>query len=281
MICLWSGISDMEQGVPSIDERSAEKVSRAQRESQAKEEERISGAATREAIERTSALGRRRGLSRFLFENGLSLVMFGLFIMSFVGQVLTGRATHNDEQRQHGQPTVSMGQYLTTGAFVEATAENWESEFLQMGLFVLLTVFLYQRGSSESKRIEEPEEVDQDPREARDDPDAPWPVRRGGLSLALYEHSLSIVLLTLFVLSFVTHAAGGASEYNEDQAAHGGAPVSTLGYMATSRFWFESFQNWQSEFFSVGLLVMFSIWLRERGSPQSKPVAAGNGDTGE
>ena len=235
----------------------------------------------RHAVGRTAALERRSGFSRFLFENGLSLVMFGLFVLSFAGQIVAGRATHNDEQRQHGQPTLSFGEYLTSGAFVEATAENWESEFLQMGLFVLLTVFLYQRGSSESKRIEEPEEVDQDPREARDDPDAPGPVRRGRLALALYEHSLSIALLTLFVLSFAAHAAGGASDYNDEQATHGGNRVSMLGYIATSRFWFESFQNWQSEFFSVGLLVMLSIWLRERGSPQSKPVAAGNADTGE
>jgi hypothetical protein len=220
-------------------------------------------------------------VSRFVFENGLTLVMLALFALSFAGQVIAGRATYNDEQREHGRQAASLGAYLTTGAFVEATAENWESEFLQMGLFVLLSVFLYQRGSSESKRIEEPEEVDEDPRDARDDPGAPWPVRRGRLTLALYEHSLSIVLLSLFALSFVAHAAGGAHEYNRDQAAHHGAAVSTLGYMATSRFWFESFQNWQSEFFSIALLVMFSIWLRERGSPQSKPVAASNRATGE
>ena len=265
----------------SHDERAANKISRAQQEARSQEEQRTAKSAKRAAIERTAALERRTGVSRFLFENGLALVMFGLFIVSFAGQVLTGRATHNDEQRQHGQPALGIGEYLTTGAFVEATAENWESEFLQMGLFVLLTVFLYQRGSSESKRIDEPEAVDQDPREARDDPDAPWPVRHGRLTLALYEHSLSIVLLALFALSFVAHAAGGASEYSEEQALHGGSAVTTLEYMGTSRFWFESFQNWQSEFFSVGLLVMFSIWLRERGSPQSKPVAAGHGETGE
>ena len=235
----------------------------------------------RSAVERTAALQRRNGASRFLFENGLTLVMFGLFVLSFAGQVLAGCATHNQEQRQHGQPTVSIGQYLSSAAFIEATAENWESEFLQMGLFVLLTVFLYQRGSSESKRIEEPEEVDQDPREAPEAPNAPWPVRRGRLTLGVYEHSLSMALLSLFALSFAAHAAGGARRYNGAQAIHGGSTVSTLGYIATSQFWFESFQNWQSEFFSVGILVLFSIWLRERGSPQSKPVAAGREETGE
>ena len=266
----------------TMKERAARKVRRAEEQAQAKEEERVAGRAKRQAIARAAALEGRSGFRRFLFENGLTLVMFGLFVVTFAGQIITGRAAHNDEQRQHGQPAESFSEYLTSGAFVEATFENWESEFLQMGLFVLLTVFLYQRGSSESKRIEEPEEVDQDPRDERDDPDAPGPVRRGRLALALYEHSLSIVLLSLFVVTFLAHAAGGASDYNDEQRAHGGgSPVSTLGYIATSRFWFESFQNWQSEFFSVGLLVMLSIWLRERGSPQSKPVAAGYDDTGE
>jgi hypothetical protein len=268
--------------VPSANEaRAAKTVRRAQQQASVQEQVRTSGTAIQAAAARATAVERRTGVSRFLFENGLTLVMFGLFIGSFTGQVLAGRATYNDEQRQHGQPTVSLGRYFTTGAFVEATAENLESEFLQMGLFVLLTVFLYQRGSSESKRIEEPEDVDQDPREARDDPDAAWPVRRGRITLALYEHSLSIVLLALFAVSFVVHAAGGARDYNEEQALHGGSSVSTTGYMATSRFWFESFQNWQSEFFSVALLVVLSIWLRERGSPQSKPVAAAVSETGE
>ena len=266
---------------PSSDRPTAKDVRRAQRESKIQEEQRTAGSAMRAAVDRSAELQRRTGFSRFLYENGLTLVMLTLFVLSFVGQVFTGRANYNDEQQQHAQPALSVSQYLTTGAFVEATAENWESEFLQMGLFVLLTVSLYQRGSSESKRIDEPEEVDQDPREAPRDEDAPWPVRRGRLTLAVYEHSLSIALLALFVLSFAAHAAGGARKYNEEQLAHDGKAVSVLGYLQSSRFWFESFQNWQSEFFSVGLLVLLSIWLRERGSPQSKPVAAGSGETGE
>jgi hypothetical protein len=263
-----------------IEERARRKVGRARRQARTEEAERAAGTATLEAVARTTTLERRSGIGRFLFENGLTVAMLTLFLLSFAGQVLSGRATYNHVQREHGEPAVTVGQYLTTGAFLEATAENWESEFLQMGLFVLLTVFLYQRGSSESKRIEEPEEVDQDPREARGDPGVPWPVRRGRLSLALYEHSLSITFFALFALSFAAHAIGGARDYNEEQVAHGAAIVSTVGYVATSRFWFESFQNWQSEFFSVAVLVLFSIWLRERGSPQSKPVAAGMEETG-
>jgi hypothetical protein len=123
--------------------------------------------------------------------------------------------------------------------------------------------------------------VDQRPEEARVDPDAPGPVRRGGAVLWLYKHSLSIALFTLFVVSFLAHAIGGAAKFNQEQQQHGQPPFSILGYLATSQFWFESFQNWQSEFLSVGVLVLFSIWLREQGSPQSKPVAAPHSDTGE
>ena len=257
------------------------KVDRETSRSKADEERRTAGSATREAVQRTAELRRRTGIGRFVYENGLAIAATVLFLVSFVGQVVAGRAVYNDDQRDHGQPTVGFGRYLTTGAFVEATAENWESEFLQMGIFVVLTVFLYQRGSSESKKIHEPEAVDQRPEDARDDPEAPWPVRHGGIPLAIYKHSLSIALFSLFLVAFLLHAAGGAADYSDEQRQHGGAPVSMLGYLATSRFWFESFQNWQSEFLSVAVLVLLSIWLREHRSPQSKPVAAPHSDTGE
>ena len=262
-------------------QRSRATVDRARRRAEKEERERTARAATRAAVSRTDALRRRRGLRRFVFENGLGLAAMALFLFAFAGQAVAGHRAHNEDQQQHGQPALSFGAYLRSGAFLEATAENWESEFLQMGLFVLLTAFLYQRGSSESKRIEEPEPVDQDPREARDDPRAPWPVRHGGFPLALYRHSLSLTLLLLFAVSFAVHAVGGAKEYSEEQLEHGGAPVSALAYVGTSRFWFESFQNWQSEFFAVGVLVLLSIHLRQQGSPQSKPVAAAADDTGE
>ena len=256
-------------------------VERAEAREEREEHARTAGAAKRMAVQRAAALQRRTGVRRFLYENSLGLVAFALFALSLVGQIVAGTAHYNEERADHGEPPVSMGEYLRTGAFLEATAENWESEFLQMGLFVVLTAFLYQRGSSESKKIEAPEAVDQPPREARDDPEAPWPVRRGGLALALYKHSLSITLFTIFAISFTMHAVGGAAEYNEEQAQHGGAPVTVAGYLATSRFWFESLQNWQSEFLAVGMLVLLSIWLREQGSPQSKPVGAAAHETGK
>jgi hypothetical protein len=160
--------------------------------------------------------------------------------------------------------------------------ENWESEFLQMFVFIMLTVFLYQKGSAESKDPDKEETVDRDPRTSRDKQDAPWPVRRGGLVLKLYENSLGLTFLLLFLLTFYLHAVGGAGEYNQDKVEHGGnePPVSTFAYMATSRFWFESLQNWQSEFFSIGLMVVLTIWLRQKGSPESKPVDAPHDQTG-
>jgi hypothetical protein len=257
-------------------------VDRARERAERDEHERAgSPSAMKAAARRTDTLRRRGRLGRFLFENGLSVAAFTFFAVSFAGQIAAGHRVYNDDQRQHGQPAVGLVQYLRTGEFIEATSENMESEFLQMGLFVLLTSFLYQRGSSESKTIEEPDSVDQDPREARDDPEAPWPVRRGGAWLSLYQRSLGTALLLMFLVAFAGHAIGGSMAYNEAGRPHGGAAVTALGYILTSQFWFESFQNWQSEFFSVGVLVVISIWLRQQGSPQSKPVAAGTVDTGE
>src|SRR5215210_1502606 len=207
--------------------------------------------------------------------------MFGLFALSIVGQSIVGEREFNEDQRAHSQPTVGYFGYLRTGHFVEAVFENWESEFLQMSAYVLLTVFLYQKGSAESKDPDQPNPADADPREHRDDPKAPWPVRQGGWALRLYEHSLTIALFLLFALSFFLHAAGGAREYSAEQLEHGEQAVSTLEYLGTSRFWFESFQNWQSEFLSVGAIVVLSIFLRQRGSPESKPVAAPHDETGE
>jgi hypothetical protein len=219
-------------------------------------------------------------VDRALRDNGLSLTMFGLFAVFLLFMSLTGERQYNQEQTDHGQATVTYVEYLSTGHFVEAVFENWESEFLQMGGFVLLTVFLYQRGSPESKKLDEPEADDEDPRAHRHDDDAPWLVRTGGVKLWLYERSLTVALFALFFLSFVLHAAGGAKEYSADQIAHGGTAVGALGYLKTSQFWFESFQNWQSEFLAVGALVVLSVFLRQRGSPESKPVAAPHAMTG-
>jgi hypothetical protein len=219
-------------------------------------------------------------IHRLLRDNGLSLVLFGLFLLSLVGQALAGHRHFNDEQIAHQQPTVTISEYLRSGEFIEATAENWESEFLQMGAYVLFTCFLFQRGSSESKKIGSSEPVDRDPRQAKNKRGVPWPVRRGGWVLRLYSHSLSLAFMLLFAVSFVAHAIGGARAHNEEELAHGGQAVSVLEYLGSSQFWFESFQNWQSEFLAIGMMVVLSIFLRQRGSPESKPVDAPHRQTG-
>jgi hypothetical protein len=220
-------------------------------------------------------------MKRFFRENGQSIVWVVLFLTFMVGQTIAGHFEYNEDQREHAGSEVTYVEYITTPHFFEATLENWESEFLQMFLFVALTAFLYQKGSAESKKLDEKEPVDRDPRSSTHKKDAPWPVRKGGVILNLYEYSLSAVFLVLFLASFLLHAAAGARLYNEEQSEHGSEKVvSMLEYMSTSRFWFESFQNWQSEFLAVGAIVLLSIWLRQRGSPQSKPVDAAHSSTG-
>ena len=210
----------------------------------------------------------------------LGIVCLGLFLVFWAAMALTGWQEHNSDQVTHGEAETSFGEYLTTGHFWEASTENWESEFLQMGAFVLLTVFLVQKGSPESKRLDG-DEVDEDPRLHADDPDAPGPVKHGGLRLLLYENSLLIAFFTLFFASIVLHAISGAAEYNSEQRSHGEAPISTLQFATTAAFWFQSFQNWQSEFLAVGAIVILTIMLRQRGSSESKPVAAPHRQTGD
>jgi hypothetical protein len=219
-----------------------------------------------------------RNVKNFVRDNSLTLVMTGLFLFALAGQTVSGFADYNDEQVEHGELAVSIGQYLTTGHFGEAVFENWESEFLQMGLFVLLTVWLRQKGSPESKSLDGIESVDRQPDPSRRG--APWPVRTGGIAATIYRHSLAIALLALFAVSFMLHVVTGAAAFSAEQIAHGGAGVSPLGYLTTSRLWFESFQNWQSEFMSIGALVVLAIFLREKGSPESKPVDAPDTETG-
>ena len=221
-------------------------------------------------------------MKKFLRDNGLSIVMLGLFFVAFIfGQAYAGYLEDNEERSEHGQRILGFCEYLGSAHFMEATMENWESEFLQMGVFVFLTAFLYQKGSAESKDPEKREEVDRDPRRVRDKKDAPWPVRRGGWILRIYEHSLSLSFLALFLSSFFLHAASGRSLYNEEQIAHGQLPVTFLEYLASSRLWFESFQNWQSEFLAIGAMVILTIFLRQKGSPESKPVDAPHSATGK
>jgi hypothetical protein len=218
-------------------------------------------------------------MKNFIRNNSLSLCFALLFALSLFGQVIFGFEEYNKELAEEGGNTVSIIAYLTSGHFLQSTFENWESEFLQMALFVVLTIFLQQKGSSESKDFDKEEEVDREPSANRKD--APWPVKAGGWILSVYKHSLTIALFLLFILSFAVHFYGSLKDENV-QLALKGMPLETPGkYFADSRFWFESFQNWQSEFLSVFAIIILSIFLRQKGSPQSKPVDAPNMETGE
>lgn len=218
-------------------------------------------------------------LRRWLYENGLLLVTLLLILGSWTGQVLTGWQDNNEDLQQMHLAPLTLRQYLHSGHLLEATFENWESEFLQMGMYVVLTIGLRQKGSPESKQLTGEEEVDQDPDPTK--PAAPWPVRRGGWWLRLYKHSLALTFFGLFLLSVYLHARGGTSVYNIEQLHQGQPPVTVWGYLHTSRFWFESFQNWQSEFVSIFSLVGLTIFLRQQASPQSKPVDAPTTKTGK
>jgi len=213
-----------------------------------------------------------------LYRNGLIIVFLMLFILSLVGQSYNGWKEFNDFLADYQKAPVTYKNYLCSGHFVQATFENWESEFLQMALFVIFTIFLRQQGSSESKSCDEPIT---DAAELKPKKDSPWPVKKGGAWLFLYKHSLSISLLLLYFISFMLHWCGSWMQYNLEQELKHNPMESFFQYGFSSRLWFESFQNWQSEFLSVFAIIFLSIYLRQMGSSQSKKVNAAHRETGE
>ncbi|HEY8511847.1 MAG TPA: DUF6766 family protein [Cyclobacteriaceae bacterium] len=213
----------------------------------------------------------------WLYKNSLSLALLFLFLISMVGQIYTGMQEYNDERMEDNVPPVALPHYLKSGHFLQSTFENWESEFLQMAAFIILTISLRQIGSSESKQIDKEMPVDREPDPRREG--APLPVRIGGISLALYKNSLSLVFVLLFVVSFALHLYGSHKDFNEEQLRKGEPGKTMAAYLGDSRPWFESFQNWQSEFISVAAIVVLSIYLRQKGSPESKPVDTPNMET--
>lgn len=220
-------------------------------------------------------------MRKFLYENSLTLVLVAITLVALAGNAVAGWHTFNEEQQDFGRASVAFADYLPSGHFIESVFENWESEFLQMGCYVLFTIWLRQKGASDSKSVDgTPEEVDREPDPTREG--APGPVRAGGWRLWLYRRSLSLALLGLFVVSFWLHAYGAALNHNHEQALKGKPDrENTLSVLGTSEFWFQSLENWQSEFLSVAALVVFSIFLRQHGSPESKPVDAPHDETGE
>lgn len=220
-------------------------------------------------------------MKRFWTNNSLSIVLLGIFAATLIGMSIVGWKAQNSELEDRKQPTQSYSEYVTSGTFVEGVFENWESEFLQMFALVVLTVFLRQKGADDSKPIRGKTKQDTSSRysiiASRD-----IASKARAFKHHLYSHSLSIALLLIFIVSFILHAVGGTQQYNEDARYYGSQQISTLEYLGTSQFWYESLQNWQSEFLAVGSLLLLSIHLRERGSPESKPVGKSyNRETGK
>jgi len=217
---------------------------------------------------------------RWLKDNGLTIALLSLFAICIVGQWISGWHVALEDARRHAQPGLSLFAYAASPQFLSSVFENWESEFLQMAAYVVLTAFLIQRGSAESK---DPADPDRDAHLERQayQPGAPAILRKGPVWRALYARSLGLALALLFVASFVMHWVHSARAAADEALEHGEAPLSVLAYLGDAQLWFESFQNWQSEFLSTAVLVVLSIFLRQRESPESKAVAAPNRQTGE
>jgi hypothetical protein len=218
-------------------------------------------------------------MRRFLKDNGLTVVLMLLFLFSIVGHWLTGWRVENEELAKHGGHALTLGAYTTNPHFISTVFENWESEFLQMSAYVLLTCWLFQKGSAESS---DPDEAPRDENLAAQArrKGAPAILKRGPVARWLYANSLGIALLLLFLGSFLMHWKYSAAQAAEEALAHGETPMTMGQYLFDAQLWFESFQNWQSEFLSTAVLVVLTIFLRQRESPESKGVAAPHGQTG-
>ncbi|MES3018691.1 MAG: DUF6766 family protein [Bacteroidota bacterium] len=214
----------------------------------------------------------------FFYRNGLSIVFLLLFFVTLVAQALTGWEDHNTTLQDAGKSAITFRSYLHTGHFISSTFENFQSEFLQMALYVVLTIHLRQQGSSESKKLDGKEPVDREPKNSKG---APYPVKKGGLLLKLYSMSLSLAFGFLFLISWALHLYGSFLDHNEERALNSKDLVTIPQFLSEPSFWFETFQNWQSEFLSVASIVILSIYLRQKGSPESKPVDAPHYETGE
>jgi hypothetical protein len=217
---------------------------------------------------------------RIFKDNGLTIVLLLLFAGSIGGQWIAGWHVAVEDALRHHQTPRALSTYTVSPEFLSSVFENRGSEFLQMSAYVLLTAFLIQRGSSESKDPDGPPR-DADLASQAHKPGAPAILRRGPVARALYAHSLGIALAILFVLSFVMHWTQSAKAAAQEALEHGETAPTVLGYLGDPQRWFESFQNWQSEFLSMAVLVVLSIYLRQRESPESKPVAAPHSQTGQ
>ncbi|HYQ76729.1 DUF6766 family protein [Cellulomonas sp.] len=223
-----------------------------------------------------------RRAPRVLRENGLSLFFAAIFVAAVAGQAVSGLALVNREQVSAGLDPLTLGQYLTSSAFLVDLTENWQSEFLQFLLFIGATVWFLQRGSPESKSLDQAgrESDEEQAVGAHAGPTSPSWARRGGWRLGLYSHSLTLVMGAIFLGSWLAQSLTGAVAYSEEQMRDLQDPVTWTEYLTLPDFWSRTLQNWQSEFLAVLCMVVFAIYLRERGSPESKPVGAPHSATG-
>jgi hypothetical protein len=217
---------------------------------------------------------------RILRDNGLTIVLVGAAVLTIGGMLLMGWFVYDHELAEHGAGQIGLASYAASGHFLSSLFENWESEFLQMSAYVMLTAFLFQRGSAESKDPDEPAAQDEDPALREKDADVPLPVRIGGFTRFLYSYSLGLALALMFLVTFLLHLRYSAEAQSAEAVMHAQPSVSMAEHLASAQFWFESLQNWQSEFLSTAVVVVLSIFLRFRGSPESKPVAASHAQTG-
>jgi hypothetical protein len=222
-------------------------------------------------------------MRRFVRENGLSLFFGGTFLLALIGQALTGHAEFNNQQLADGFEPVSLGRYLTSADFGVDVTENWQSEYLQFFLYVFATVWLVQRGSAESKKLEEigPESDEEQRVGAHAKRDSPPSVQAGGWRTAVFSRSLGLLMGTLFLLTWASSSVAGWAAFNSNQLGSHEDPVTWLGYVGHADFWNRTLQNWQSEMLAVGSMAIFSVYLRQRGSPESKPVGASHAVTGQ
>jgi Domain of unknown function (DUF6766) len=221
-------------------------------------------------------------MRRFLRDNSLSIVFGLLFLIALGLQSIAGWHAHNADQLTHHEPAISWARYVTSSSFGVAVLENWQSEYLQFTLFIVLTVFLVQRGSPESK--EPGKEGTESEREQRIGPHAgsasPLWARVGGARTFVYSNSLLLLMAGIFLLSWLGQSITGVVDFNQQQAEHGQAAISWGEYLTRADFWERTLQNWQSEFLAVGSMAIFAVYLRQRGSPESKPVGASHTATG-
>jgi hypothetical protein len=214
-------------------------------------------------------------------DNGLVLFFGTIFLLALLGQAIAGFADFNDLQVSDGAATVSFAAYLTSSDFGADVAENWQSEYLQFALYITATVYLVQRGSSESKPIgNEGTESDQDQRVGRHArPDSPASARASGVRLWWYSNSLGLVMGLLFLGSWTAQAVAGWAAHNATQLKSYQDPLGFAEYLGAPDFWNRTLQNWQSEFLAILSMALLSIYLRQRGSPESKPVGAAHSAT--